>query len=256
MMLQYTPNEVSGISENLSKLTAKYGFESHPFKIGWYNDRLAHPAFILDYPYDTLAYIIISTPHMFDLAFKPFLVEKTLDGVHDPIDECMVHYLQMFKQSLPDDDCVRMHDFERLHSHRPRILVQTAGHVSGAVRYYQTSDIQQNPFKKGKKAFGVCIHPKFGGWFALRGVLILPNIQVPDLPCLRPPDPLPNDEQRVDLLTRFNTCWQDWTFRDVIPVSARYSEEQKQYFITLPKDRIPLIEKIREDMRIGQHVLL
>ena len=97
-----------------------------------------------------------------------------------------------------------------------------------------------------QKIFGMSIHPKYGGWFAFRGVAIFKNIKVPDLPQIEPPDVLPTDEMKIDALNRFNGNWQDWTFRDVIPVESKYSEEQKEYFATLPKDRKQLIEKLRE----------
>ena len=78
-------------------------------------------------------------------------------------------------------------------------------------------------------------------------MLVFKNIQAPDLPKPSIPDPLPEDEQRVELLKRFNGCWKDWTYRDVIPVTERYSEEQKLYFATLPKDRKQLVEKMIND---------
>ena len=57
--------------------------------------------------------------------------------------------------------------------------MQTAGHVSGAVRFYQESDVESSLTQGKSKLFPVCMHPKFGGWMALRGILIFPNISVP-----------------------------------------------------------------------------
>ena len=34
-----------------------------------------------------------------------------------------------------------MHDFELTHTRRPKVLVQTAGHVAGGAYYYQKSDV-------------------------------------------------------------------------------------------------------------------
>lgn len=89
------------------------------------------------------------------------------------------------------------------------------------------------------------IHPKYGGWFALRAVLICRNIESPNLIQKGPPNVLPDGESRLELLRRFNECWQDWSYRDVIPVEDRYSEEQKLYFKTPPGERLKLIEAIR-----------
>jgi len=69
------PNEINleDLRDIQSKVTGvldPLGFENYPFKIGWYNDHVL-PAFKLDYAYDTLGFIIISTPNMFEQAFKP-----------------------------------------------------------------------------------------------------------------------------------------------------------------------------------------
>lgn len=90
------------------------------------------------------------------------------------------------------------------------------------------------------------IHPKYGGWFALRGVLIFKNIKHPDLERVSPVDVVKTYELKKELLERFNFNWQDWTFRDIIPVEKKYAEDQKEYFATLPKDRGALIEKIKK----------
>ena len=94
--------------------------------------------------------------------------------------------------------------------------------------------------------FGVSIHPRYGGWFAFRGVLIFKSIQAADLPQTAPPDVLNTDKLKIETLNRFNGNWADWTFREVIPVDDRYSEVQKKYFATLPKDRKGLLDEIRE----------
>ena len=88
------------------------------------------------------------------------------------------------------------------------------------------------------------VHPRFGGWFALRGVIIFPHVSVPDLERKEAPDVLPDDAGRIDVLGRFNGSWQDWTYRDVIPVEARYSEQQKLYFATKPADRTEIIKSM------------
>ena len=57
-------------------------------QIGWYNDCVTKP-FKFSYDRDTLAFVLISTPSMFEKAFKPFLVSPHCVGVRDPIDQCM-----------------------------------------------------------------------------------------------------------------------------------------------------------------------
>lgn len=95
--------------------------------------------------------------------------------------------------------------------------------------------------EKLQKLYGVCIHPRYGGWFAIRGVLIFPDVQVPSLEQKLPVDCVSTDEKKIQLLNRFNFHWQDWTYRDIIDVEERYSEEQMQYFATPPAKRFKLL---------------
>ena len=53
-------------------------------------------------------------------------------------------------QALPSEDVVAIHDFEMHYSRRPKVLVQTAGHVAGAARYYQKKDVVNPPWPEKK----------------------------------------------------------------------------------------------------------
>ena len=87
----------------------------------------------------------------------------------------------------------------------------------------------------------MCIHPRFGGWFAIRGVVLLRGIEVPNLPPTEPVDCVPTRADRITLLERFNFHWRDWTYRDAVTPQERYSEEQKAYFSTPPAQRLALL---------------
>ena len=89
------------------------------------------------------------------------------------------------------------------------------------------------------------MHPKYGGWFAFRAVIIFPDIRVPSLEQTQPPDVLPEEKDRVELLEKFNGDWRTGEWRDVYKCDAKYSEEQHKYFITPPKDRLKLLEEIK-----------
>lgn len=94
---------------------------------------------------------------------------------------------------------------------------------------------------------GLCLHPKYGGWFALRAVIIVKTLQTPSLPRSHPIDVLSgNDSLIIDALSRFNDSWQDNSYRSVIPVEDTYSELQRSYFHTMPKDRFTWLEKFRQ----------
>ncbi|XP_014667334.1 PREDICTED: methylmalonic aciduria and homocystinuria type C protein homolog [Priapulus caudatus] len=235
-------NDALSINKGIRELLEHAGFESYPFKVSWYN-KSVEPVFHLGYHGDTLAFIIISTPNMYENAFKPFVTRSKCLGVRDPIDECVAHHFDQVKNLFSGEKITCIHDFELTPTRRPKILVQTASHIAGAAYYYQRNDVKEQPTRWDKKSriYGVCIHPKWGGWFGLRGVLIFDNVQCPELSQTIPPDVVDTDAKKIELLERFNNNWQDWTFRDIIPPDGRYSEEQKLYFATAPAERKKLL---------------
>ncbi|GIY39137.1 hypothetical protein CEXT_470651 [Caerostris extrusa] len=139
------------------------------FKIGWYNS-FVRPTFKLNQNEDTVAFLIISSPKMFENAFIPFLQQMSnqLTGLNDPIDESFSNY-----------NVKVVHDFELHPNRRPKIVMCVA-HASGAAYLYHPNSMNISDEQK-KKMFGVCLHPKYGGWFALRAVAFFENIQCPDL---------------------------------------------------------------------------
>lgn len=95
--------------------------------------------------------------------------------------------------------------------------------------------------------FGVGIHPDYGGWFAFRSVLILPEKTLPpELKMSEPPDTVPESDQ-IKLLEFFNYSWQTGEYRNIVEPKSKYSQSQIDYFNTPPKDRNPLIEKLIQE---------
>lgn len=216
--------------------------------IGWYNE-VIKPIFHLNYPYDTLAILIISTPQMFEKAFKPFITSCQLSGLFNPIDECMIYHLNYIKQLFPNMNIEIIHDFEMHAGRRPKVLMQTVAHVSGSAYYYQRSNLKVDPWNPNKKIYGVCIHPKYGGWFALRAIIIFKDFICSYLLKKEPEDIVPENKKQ-ELLEKFNYNWESWSYRDIIPVSERYSEEQKKYFATKPGQRLKIIDDIRNSVNL------
>nr|XP_040144515.1 cyanocobalamin reductase / alkylcobalamin dealkylase isoform X3 [Ictidomys tridecemlineatus] len=177
---------------------------------------------------------------MFDQALKPFLQSHHLQSLTDPVDQCVAYHLRRVRQSLPELQMEVIADYEVYPNRRPKILAQTAAHVAGAAYYYQRQDVEADPWGTQHIA-GVCIHPRFGGWFAIRGVVLLPGTETPDLPRKKPPDCVPSRAARITLLEGFNFHWRDWTYRDAVTPQERYSEEQKTYFSTPPAQRLALL---------------
>ncbi|MFT7808957.1 methylmalonic aciduria and homocystinuria type C protein [Arapaima gigas] len=233
---------VEVIEKRLGEFLTPLGFEVYPFKVvGWYNAVLA-PSLRLPYPDHTVAVVVLSTPGMFERAFKPFLETHSFGDLRDPIDQCVAHCISTcVTQCFPDEPIDISYDYEMLPSRKPKFLAQTAAHVAGAAYYYQRADITNDSWGQ-KKMFGVCIHPRFGGWFAIRAVLVFPGVKAGEQLFQKPPpDCVPTQEDRVELLERFNFHWQDWTYRDIIPSVQCYSEEQKTYFSTPPNQRAMLL---------------
>ncbi|XP_004639293.1 methylmalonic aciduria and homocystinuria type C protein isoform X1 [Octodon degus] len=230
---------VAELKQKVEDTLCPFGFEVYPFQVAWYNELLPS-AFHLPLPGPTLAFLVLSTPAMFDQALKPFLQSRHLQPLSDPVDQCVAYHLRRVSESLPELQVEVIADYELHPNRRPKILAQTAAHVAGAAYYYQRQDVEADPWGSQHIA-GVCIHPRFGGWFAIRGVVLLPGIQAPDLLPRKPPDCVPARADRITLLENFNFHWRDWTYRDAVKPQERYSEEQKAYFSTPPAQRLALL---------------
>ncbi|XP_048207140.1 cyanocobalamin reductase / alkylcobalamin dealkylase [Perognathus longimembris pacificus] len=230
---------VAELKQQIEDTLCPFGFEVYPFQVAWYNELLP-PAFHLPLPGPTLAFLVLSTPAMFDRALKPFLQSHYLQPLTDPVDQCVGYHLRRVTERFPELQMEVIADYEVHPNRRPKILAQTAAHVAGAAYYYQRRDVEDDPWGTQHIA-GVCIHPRFGGWFAIRGVVLLPGITVPDLPHRKPPDCVPTRADRITLLEGFNFHWRDWTYRDAVTPQERYSEEQKAYFSTPPAERLALL---------------
>ncbi|XP_076873308.1 cyanocobalamin reductase / alkylcobalamin dealkylase isoform X2 [Brachyhypopomus gauderio] len=235
-------DNVESVVRTLRESLNSLGFEVYPFKIGWYNE-VVSPAHHLMYSADTLAVVILSTPSMFEKTLIPFLHRGCWESIRDPIDECVAHSIYSCVSEHFPDQCVDIkYDYEMLPSRKPKFLAQTAAHVAGAARYYRPSDIKDPPW--GSKMFGVCIHPQFGGWFAIRALMVWKDLEAGgELQQVAPPDCVASQEARINLLEKFNLCWKDWTYRDIIPTKESYSPRQREYFLTPPAQRVELLKK-------------
>uniref|UniRef100_A0A8D3DLY2 Cyanocobalamin reductase / alkylcobalamin dealkylase n=1 Tax=Scophthalmus maximus TaxID=52904 RepID=A0A8D3DLY2_SCOMX len=232
---------VESVTGLLEECLSKQGFEVHPLKVGWYNSLL--PATLrLSCPDDSLALVVLSTPAMFEQAFLPFMEERGCRAVTDPIDQCVKHCVtSAVSQCFPGQEVDLRFDYELLPSRKPKFLAQTAAHVSGAAFYYQQSDVTDQPWAE-RKMFGVCVHPRFGGWFAIRALLVFGDVTLgSQMVQPIPPDCVPTRESRIQLLEAFNFHWQDWSYRDVVRPVQTYSQKQRDYFSTPPSQRFDLL---------------
>ncbi|CAJ1060060.1 methylmalonic aciduria and homocystinuria type C protein homolog [Xyrichtys novacula] len=233
---------VEDVTGPLDKCLSGLGFEVHPLKVGWYNAILP-PSLALSYADDTLAVVVFSTPSVFEKAFLPFLEGRGYEGVRDPIDQCVRECVSSaVSKCFPGQKVDISYDYELLPSRRPRFLAQTAAHVSGGAYYYQQKDITEPPWTD-RKMFGVCVHPQFGGWFAIRALLVFVDLRGDsDMQQSPPADCVPTREDRVRLLEAFNLHWQDWSYRNIIPPIETYSQRQRDYFSCPPSERLRLLK--------------
>lgn len=262
----------SNISDLLNSVLIDKGFEVHFFKLQWYN-QIVSPPFVLDHDENSLCAVILTLPAFFEKALLPFLAKKFDNGKNQPqqvvtkdaVDQCISHHMEQCRSLLQDSlglKCEIMYDYEMHPNRRPKVLVQTAAHVSGAAFYYQrkhaeeccgaiekstlSSPLQntESPWPENKKIFGVCIHPNYGGWFAIRSVIVFTNHTDLTLNQLLPVDCVSSKADRVKLLSQFNGNWQNWKFRDIIQVKEKYSDLQMKYFSTLPRRRGDLLKEM------------
>jgi methylmalonic aciduria homocystinuria type C protein len=129
-------------------------------------------------------------------------------------------------------------------SRKPKVLVQTAAHVSGAAFYYKPDNNSDNQNSdNSNRMIGVCIHPSFGGWFAIRGVIVFTDVHFDSLKQLEPFDVIKSVDLKKELLNKFNEEWKNWKYRDIIPVSKKYSGLQIEYFKLKPRDRLAFLQQ-------------
>jgi len=230
-------HEFECMSRQLKTQLSSIGLEAHPFKIQWYN-LMVSPKFRLPFDDNCIAFAIISTPDMFEMAFLPFLRSNLFDtnSTNDPIDECMKYHLNSIKLSFCEFAVEVIHDFELfMPNRRPKVLVQTAAHVSGAAFYYKSEAVESTD--PSNRQLGVCIHPRYGGWFAIRGIVVFTHLTYESLEQRQPKDVIQTVDLKKKLLFKFNNEWRDWSYRDIIPVTKKYSDLQIKYFSLKPCDR-------------------
>ncbi|CAG7835287.1 unnamed protein product [Allacma fusca] len=231
------------ISEIVHRIFGPADLHVHPFLIGWYNE-LVGSKFALNVPEDTVAFVVISGPTIFEKCVIPFLRNQVGRNnsfcTIDPLDETMKFMFRLFLKELEAQgfETEAFHDFDLFPNRRPKVLVQTAAHVAGAAEYFLESRLTCLESIPKKKLFGVAVHPEYGGWFAIRGIIILKNVREK----WEPPPPLnilPDESKIAFLLEQFTYNWKANIWRDVVPVKndVRYSADFLEYLETDPNKR-------------------
>ncbi|CAJ0584673.1 unnamed protein product, partial [Mesorhabditis spiculigera] len=243
-------------------LPEKDGFEVYPFRLGSYNSQVG-PEFKLPYEDNAAGFLVLSTPDMFDVAFQNWIkVQHELHGSFEDLQEMVANPIADFIKSRVDDLCEKFNgmNFEVFHDHslhpnrKPKIVMCTCGHVSGAAYYYHPTNFISNDWPNVKdmgpnlKFIGVSLHPIYGGHFAFRFTVLFKDVVVPD--GFVEPKPMKialSDEEAREAMDLFNYNWRDSRFRDVGQPKKRYSECQMNYFGRPPADRWDIIREWCEE---------
>ncbi|RNA42486.1 methylmalonic aciduria and homocystinuria type C -like protein [Brachionus plicatilis] len=219
------------ILEKINSSLEPLELESYPFLVKWYNSRVGEK-FKLDYDDNTLACLVINRPKMFEKLFLQYIFEKfkkdpgSLESQNDLIDECLNQSFNKIKKELEnwfamDVDVIK--DYEMMPgSRRPKIIMQTCAHVSGAAYFYDPKNFDYDLVNDAEKSYkknlmGVCLHPRYGGWFAMRAVFVFRDVVLEDgeIDMKNVVDPLNGDMTKVlDVLQKFNFNWKDSRYRD------------------------------------------
>ena len=228
------------------------GLELAPLLVGWYNQSLEDKSYAFDYPENTLALVAISNPSFFRTSFMAYLRSSHLDSSSDLFDECMrVTVNNLLAATVPKETVKVIYDFDiDAETFRPGFLAQVGAHASGIARCYRQPDLDQEGIKAYQdlnggsqeefKAYPVCLHPRHGGWFGIRCLIILEGVKV-DASLMSQPDPptvLTSQTDIAKVLYRYNNHWADNTWRNVgVNVKDKYSDAQKEYFAQMPDQR-------------------
>lgn len=216
---------------------------------------------------DTVAYIVTSGPAMWE-AFEEFWESARDDELprSDPVDSfanrCIAKSVEALEAAAagrwPGLEARVLSEGWNYAKSQAVVLVQTAGHVAGVARFYQVKDVEDRGLlekwqderrRKGEPdgLFPVAVHPRWGGWFAYRAVIVIDGLTCPSLPRVEPPDVLPTDSARSAALIKFSEGWSDRELPLDPPAEATYSANARLYFgLTVPrKEKTALLERIR-----------
>ncbi len=233
-------NLVKIISENLSSK----GFDIlQPFSINTYNKNIEEDHKIPQINNENnLAILVGNTKN-----FWPYFIQALKDNPsrinsENPFDDFIVETIEPIKKLVPDEIKIR-------YPHRPEpkhIAFQKLASLIN-LAYLSPSHL--------------CIHPKFGPWFSLRAVIVLPIIDpnlktVPTVSacefCLTRCTPIFNlavskSNDVIPNSKEIKSHWKDWlAVRDSCPTGSeyRFSEEQIKYHYTKDKSILETLSSL------------
>lgn len=246
MLTNLTNSQIQDLVVESNKYLKKLGLFLKPFVLSQYNDAVSkeYQLSIGKAPLhkNTVCLIVASNAKFCGKIMQKFSENIPSDlereFIENPVHCITKYYLKHFVIAKLYEkfgsDIEILHDFDMINN-RPRILVQTAGHVSGMAYFYHPEKFRFSDLK-----YGCSLHPIYGGWFGFRGAIILKNYYCDSFNSVEPVDVFGglHDDVRyfLELFNAFDSKW-----RDVVPSLLRYDQEQIDFFNTPPSQRsLPL----------------
>mmetsp|Transcript_44177 Transcript_44177/g.99343 ORF Transcript_44177/g.99343 Transcript_44177/m.99343 type:complete len:298 (+) Transcript_44177:50-943(+) len=249
--------DLEALAETLGRWCEQYQMAcSKPFLIGWYNsqrDKTANGQQRLDLPEDAVAFTLYSVPQYLQVIVEHFARVQPKDRF---VDSTTNRILSALARQLPAEfDAFTMNTDE---GPPFPIHVQSIGAVAGMDQHVEVSEVSEvtdeawaaeisdeleeirDPKMWGtnredrRRIFPVNVHPKYGGWYSYRAVVVLRGVRRPDLLA---PEPLsflsPEEKKRIlgEYNSRHHLChWRDLS-ESGHPPEDRYTPDEYFFFI-------------------------
>uniref|UniRef100_A0AC35UE93 Cyanocobalamin reductase (cyanide-eliminating) n=1 Tax=Rhabditophanes sp. KR3021 TaxID=114890 RepID=A0AC35UE93_9BILA len=262
-MFNSDKEQVSKILQHLNdKLRKEDGFEIYPINLREYN-RFVGKEFHLPNDENTFGVVVLSTPLWFPRKYqtwiKQIMQEKVLtqeefqEAYPDPIKQCFEECFDEAVRDLDDQRPTIIHDFTFLANRKPKMIMAAAGHASGATYYYTKNECpellpsDEDRISAGKKKLiGIAMHPKYGGHFAFRCVILFEKVMLTDLELNSPVKAIEDKEEIARLILSFNDLWRTGDYRNMGETNGnsyaqKYTEIQMKYWNSPPAERYKVI---------------
>eukprot|EP00746_Dinoflagellata_sp_MGD_P004405 gnl/MRDRNA2_/MRDRNA2_108490_c0_seq1.p1 gnl/MRDRNA2_/MRDRNA2_108490_c0~~gnl/MRDRNA2_/MRDRNA2_108490_c0_seq1.p1 ORF type:complete len:332 (+),score=72.16 gnl/MRDRNA2_/MRDRNA2_108490_c0_seq1:46-1041(+) len=243
--------DVSKFCAALERKVAGFKFRCKPFLVGWYNakrDETSAGSQKIDAADNALAIIMYTVPGYLDIIADNFQRQKPQAGFVDDTTKALIDCL---KEELDSELGAIVLNTDQ---GPPYYHVQTIGAIAGIDQHVEPTEIKDQDWEEElsdelevtrdtkiwgtdkemlRKIFGVNIHPEYGGWYAFRIMLILPEVHVaPGM--LQQPAVLEflSDDEKKRMLWEYNLDHQACRWRDLDNHSPekRYTPEEYFFF--------------------------
>eukprot|EP00746_Dinoflagellata_sp_MGD_P141567 gnl/MRDRNA2_/MRDRNA2_74656_c0_seq1.p1 gnl/MRDRNA2_/MRDRNA2_74656_c0~~gnl/MRDRNA2_/MRDRNA2_74656_c0_seq1.p1 ORF type:complete len:289 (+),score=46.95 gnl/MRDRNA2_/MRDRNA2_74656_c0_seq1:49-915(+) len=223
-----------------------------PFLVGWYRDKCRDQAAMIGADDKTLCFIVYATPGYLNIVIDHF---ARCRPKKDFVDSATNELLEITNLELkPEMGALIVNTNQG----PPFFDVQTIGTVAGLDQYIDPDSIDDDDWRREltceleqirdvkvwgddtddrRKILGCSVHPKYGGWYSYRSLLVLHGVKVSqevEQEMERGPIDFLPDKEKKRILTEYNLrpdeCyWRNLTENGQLPDRA-YSAEELLFF--------------------------